>query len=144
MDSAREALEPAGETPVGAVWPADGPWSIRLTVSHGGRPALEVYEHGLLIDVLVASTLSGELLRGTRRSTAGLPPGGLAWGRVAEGGEVPVVDFTSGWLRPSRRAAEVLKVDGGFWLAWAPGPIAEAVVHRADGRTERLRPGRPN
>ncbi|MFF7632069.1 hypothetical protein ACFZB9_02795 [Kitasatospora sp. NPDC008050] len=172
MGTAREAAEdrPTGDTTrAGWTWPVDGPWSIRLT-GGGARPALEVYEHGELIDVLVASSLSEDLLRGARRfdgagrldgsglvDAAGLVDGsgvvevagpgggaaaGFAWGRVDADGSAPEVAFTGGRLRRTWRPAEVVVVGGEFWLGWAPGPLVDVRAHRPDGGTERLRAGR--
>ncbi|MGF1426026.1 hypothetical protein [Kitasatospora sp. LaBMicrA B282] len=124
-----------------AEWPTAGPWSIRLATG-SGRPALEVYEHGELIDVLVASSLGGALLRGARRGTVADQPAGFAWGRLAADGAAPAVLFAGGRLRPEWRPARVMELDGGFWLAWAPGPLAGVLVRDADGRAERLRPAR--
>lgn len=123
-------------------WPAEGPWSVRLATGRAGRPALEVYEHGELLDVLVTSTLGGQLLRGARRAVDGEQPSGFAWGRLDATGRLPEVVFASGRLRPLWRAAELRELDGGFWLATAPGPLAGVVASWADGRRERLRPSR--
>ncbi|WP_329583830.1 hypothetical protein OG500_26355 [Kitasatospora sp. NBC_01250] len=160
MDTAHEV---AGDGPTGDAardgwtWPVDGPWSIRLA-DGGARPALEVYEHGELIDVLVASSLSEHLLRGARHldgsgvldESGGLEvagPGdgtvaGFAWGRVDADGSAPEVDFAGARLRRTWRPAEVVVVGGAFWLGWAPGPLVDVRARRADGGTERLRAGR--
>ncbi len=127
-------------------WPVGGPWSVRSAARRGGRPALEIYEDGELIDVLAASSLSRELLRGARRSAAGGRSSGsrgFAWGRLAHDGSVPSVAFAGARLRPHWRPAEVTTVAGEFWLAWAPGPLAAVQVRQSDGHTARLRPGRP-
>lgn len=63
---ARERLD-RGAVPVnGSAWlflPGT-PWSMRLACGSGVRPALEVYAAGSLLDVVVASSRSGRLLRG--------------------------------------------------------------------------------
>ncbi|MBB4923120.1 hypothetical protein [Kitasatospora kifunensis] len=162
MDVTREAGESrptGGDSRASWTWPANGPWSIRLT-GGGARPALEVYEHGELIDVLVASSLSEDLLRGARRfdgggwadgegraddtGWAGGTGGaaGFAWGRLSADGSAPTVAFTGARLRRSWRPAEVVEVGDDFWLAWAPGPLVDVLARRSDGGTERLRPGR--
>ncbi|MFJ8624179.1 hypothetical protein ACIRD3_15200 [Kitasatospora sp. NPDC093550] len=136
------ALRPASE-PEGTLSAGAGPWSVRSVGSGRGRAALELYQHGELADVLVASRLTPQLLRGARRS----PSGGrdrhaLAWGRLPADGTAPSVVFTGRrGLRPRghRVAAEVVTVAGRFWLAWAEGPVdAVLVEHPADGPAERL------
>ncbi|WP_280690309.1 hypothetical protein [Kitasatospora sp. GAS204B] len=143
MDATREVRQAAGARPTALTWPVAGPWSARLTVSRGGRPALEVYEHGELLDVVVASTLGGQLLRGARRAVVdGQRPTGFAWGRLDAAGRLPAVVFAGGRLRPLWRPAEPRELDGGFWLATAPGPLAGVVASWPDGHRERLRPSR--
>ncbi|MFB6893326.1 hypothetical protein ACFCX4_28875 [Kitasatospora sp. NPDC056327] len=134
----------------GPLLPA-GPWSVR-SVRPGrgrrGRAALEVYEHGELVDVLVAARLGRGLLRGARvwsgpAAGAGArrrPRYGLAWGRLPHGGAVPSVGFTDGRLLrlpgrsgPVVTAGEVVTVAGEFWLAWAEGVFDGVLVEAADG-----------
>ncbi|MER5352822.1 hypothetical protein ABT093_21115 [Kitasatospora sp. NPDC002551] len=129
-----------------------GPWSVRsVPAGRGrgcGRAALEVYEHGELVDVLVAARLRRGLLRGAR-AWAGPGAGtggrrrtrhGLAWGRLPHGGAVPTVGFTGGRLlrlpgRPAPVVAvgEVVAVAGEFWLAWAEGVFDGVLVEAAGG-----------
>ncbi|WP_371481656.1 hypothetical protein [Kitasatospora sp. NBC_00315] len=130
--------DPEGRTPAAP----EGPWSVRGTGR--GRPALEVYEHGELLDVVVASLLGPHLLSGARRCTTGGRPLALAWGRLpAGGGAPPVVEFTGGRLRPVRRRAPVVPVSGAFWLAWAQGRFAAVTVRedaaQGGAAAERLR-----
>ncbi|MFJ4791842.1 hypothetical protein [Kitasatospora purpeofusca] len=132
--------------------PAAGPWSVR-SVRAGrsrGRAALEIYEHDELVDVLVATRLTGGLLRGARawaaagagrRRSSRL---GLAWGRLPDGGAVPVVGFTGGRLlrlpgrpAPVVRAAEVVTVGGEFWLAWGEGVFDGVLVEAGGAAPER-------
>ncbi|MFD0330676.1 hypothetical protein ACFQZC_26895 [Streptacidiphilus monticola] len=54
----------------------DGPWSVRLARGTRGRSALEVYNRGLLVDVLVDAQLARRVLRGARRGEGTA----LAWG----------------------------------------------------------------
>ncbi|WP_380285052.1 hypothetical protein [Kitasatospora purpeofusca] len=126
-----------------------GPWSVRsVPAGRGRRAALEVYEHGELVDVLVAARLGRGLLRGARAwAGAGAGAGGrrrarhgLAWGRLPHGGGAPAVGFTGGRLlrlpgRPSPvvAAGEVVTVAGEFWLAWAEGVFDGVLVETADG-----------
>ncbi|WP_406198370.1 hypothetical protein OH807_14210 [Kitasatospora sp. NBC_01560] len=133
-----------GTLPVGPAGPC-GPWTVRKARATGGRAALEVYEDGELVDVLVAARLAPQLLRGGRRGSAGGTGAGacadarygLAWGRLPQDGAVPAVRFTSGW--PAGRAgqaSELVTVDGEFWLAWASGRFTGVLVEHA-GRCER-------
>lgn len=126
-----------------------GPWSVRNVRAGRSRAAMEVYEHGELVDVLVAARLTPQLLRGARR---GAVDGGraqayaLAWGRMPQDGRPPVVGFTTGRLRwPGRPArvtgADVLTVAGEFWLAWAAGPF-DGVLVEYPGGCERQSLGR--
>jgi hypothetical protein len=109
----------------------------------GRRAALEVYEHGELLDVVVVSRLSPQVLRGARRSTCGGRDLALAWGRRPAEGPLPVVEF-AGPRRTLRRVwvpAPAVAVSGEFWLAWAEGPFRTVRVQDAPGGcpAERLR-----
>lgn len=131
-----------GHAPDAMGWPTGTPWAVRTAHRRQGRPALEVYEHGELIDVLVASSLTGELLRGARRSVSAGRSTGFAWGRLAVDGSMPQVAFAFARLRPLWRPAETVTVAGEFWLAWAPGPLVAVRAWQLEGNAERLRPGR--
>ncbi|MFE6870339.1 hypothetical protein ACFVFS_27770 [Kitasatospora sp. NPDC057692] len=130
-----------------------GPWSVRsVPAGRGRRAALEVYEHGELVDVVVASRLGRGLLRGAR-AWAGAASGsrsgpggrrsvrhGLAWGRLPDGGAAPAVGFTRGGLlrlpgrhSPVVTAGEVVTVAGEFWLAWAEGVLDGVLVEAPGG-----------
>ncbi|MEU6235840.1 hypothetical protein [Kitasatospora sp. NPDC047058] len=116
-----------------------GPWSVRSARATRGRAALEVYEHGELVDVLVAARLVPELLGGARRCTGagrGADGSGLAWGRLPVDG-APVVRFTRGWAAGRvLETPELVTVGGEFWLAWAAGRFTGVRVEHA-GRCER-------
>ncbi|MFI9326000.1 hypothetical protein ACIGZJ_00470 [Kitasatospora sp. NPDC052868] len=118
-----------------------GPWSVRTVRAGRSRAAMEVYEYGELVDVLVAARLTPQVLRGARRGAVG---GGraqayaLAWGRLPQDGRPPVVGFTAGRLRrlgwsAGATGAEVLTVAGEFWLAWAEGPFDGVRVEHPGG-----------
>ncbi|GAA0677517.1 hypothetical protein GCM10010193_33490 [Kitasatospora atroaurantiaca] len=134
------ALEPQQSGPLSG--PRSGPWSVRTTQPRRGRVALEVYEHGELLDVMVASTLSTALLRGARRCIRGGRPAGFAWGRLPADGSLPVVAFTGGWLGRSRQSARVVPLADAFWLAWADEPCGGVLVQHGDEPPTRLRAGR--
>ncbi|MER7704744.1 hypothetical protein ABTX81_17850 [Kitasatospora sp. NPDC097605] len=155
VDLAASAAAGEGRLPVGPAVsdgsgvpgaPA-GPWSVRCVPGgRGRRAALEVYEHGELVDVLVEARLDRGLLRGARAwAGAGAggrrrPRHGLAWGRLPHGGGVPAVGFTGGRLlrlpgrpAPVVAAGEVVTVAGEFWLAWAEGVFDGVLVEAAGG-----------
>jgi hypothetical protein len=133
MNTVRELQQPV--MPVG---PIGGPWSVRAVSGRAGRAALEVYEAGELIDVLVASSLHTGVLRGARRSRTG----GLAWGRLAADGSAPAIAFARTRVRTRWERTEAVALPGGFWLAWTSGPALAVTARRADGGVERLRPAR--
>ncbi|MFI6847493.1 hypothetical protein OG535_12995 [Kitasatospora sp. NBC_00085] len=139
------AADAEGPLPVGPSDPAGpagprGPWAVRSVRATRGRAALEVYEHGELLDVLVAARLTPQLLRGARRCAVPGARGryGLAWGRLPQGGAAPAVRFTGGWLRRAGGRAvevpEVITVAGEFWIAWARGRFGGVLVEHAGGR----------
>ncbi|MEV4561658.1 hypothetical protein AB0K51_32400 [Kitasatospora sp. NPDC049285] len=97
-----------------------GPWSVRLRT--GRRAAMEVYEHGELLDVVVESGLSRALLRGARRSRGGGPePTACAWGRLPSCGAAPTVGFLGGGLRRRAETTAEVRSSGPFWFASATG-----------------------
>ncbi|MFJ4678376.1 hypothetical protein [Kitasatospora sp. NPDC088783] len=122
---------------------AIGPWSVRLRA--GRRPAMEVYEYGELLDVVVESSLGATGLRGARRGPAGRPGSGAvvcAWGRLPPCGVPPPVCFLTGGLR--RRAADAVAVRtaGRFWFASAAGRFRWVQASAASCCAEHAEPGR--
>lgn len=122
----------------------DSPWSVRFAQGTRGRIALEVYNAGLLLDVLVARPLAADLLRGARRTGGDGRPSVLAWGHLPPDGVPPELLFGQG--RPGRRAgrrsevrAEAVGTAGSFWLAVAEGCHDRVTAVRADGSSEKLR-----
>jgi len=115
----------------------DSPWSVRFGRGTRGRVALEVYNNGLLLDVLVAKPLAADVLRGARR---GGHPGGasvLAWGHLPPDGAPPAVWFSQRHREPT--AAGTVTAAGEFWVARADGCYQHVTAVRLDGATQRLR-----
>ncbi|WP_035862646.1 hypothetical protein [Kitasatospora cheerisanensis] len=116
-----------------------GPWSVRLRA--GRRRAMEVYEYGELLDVVVESSLGDAQLRGARRDRAERPGGGpvsCAWGRWPPGAPPRPVHFRSGGLRRRTVRADAVRTAGRFWFASAAGEFRWAQV----GCAERPESGR--
>ena len=67
------------------------PWSMRLADGSGGRPALEVYAAGSLLDVVVASSRASRLLRGACAVIIAGQARAIAWGLYRTAGR----DITS-------------------------------------------------
>jgi hypothetical protein len=114
-----------------------GPWSVRLAGARSACPALELYEAGALIDVVSATRIAPQLLRGGR--AVALDPGqrALAWGRRPESGADVVVEFSRGRLRRDARPATVVTLTSWCWLAVADGRFTRVDV-RAGLRRARL------
>ncbi|MFD7735668.1 hypothetical protein ACFV6F_35435 [Kitasatospora phosalacinea] len=123
-DLLRELVhEPDGLGLIAAV----GPWVVRLRA--GRRPAMEVYEYGELLDVVVESSLGGTGLRGARRGASGRPGGGpfsCAWGRLPPCGAPPPVRFLSLGLRRRVAGAPAVRTAGRFWFASVAGEFRRA------------------
>ncbi len=120
-----------------------GPWSVRLRA--GRRPAMEVYEHGELLDVVVESSLGGAGLRGARLGRTGAPGEGAvvcAWGRLPPCGAPPPVRFLSGGLRRRATDAVTVRTVGRFWFASATGGFRWAQLPAACCGVEHREPGR--
>lgn len=115
----------------------DSPWSIRFARGTRGRTALEVYNIGLLVDVLVARPLAADLLRGARRATAHGHSSVLAWGHLPPDGVPPGVVFTRRNQEPC--PAEPVAAADAFWLAVAEGEYDRVTATHRDHGSERLR-----
>jgi len=107
---------------------AGTPWSTRAAAGSDGRAALEIYEAGLLVDVMVAQSLAPAILRGTRAASWPGRSATVAWGCRAANGSLPVVVFTRRRGRPLVDAAEPVSIGGSFWIALADGPFASVTV----------------
>ena len=116
------------------------PWSLRLARGTGGRAALEVYEHGTLLDVVVATPLAAELLRGARRAQCGGRYRAMAWGRLLSDRAAVSVTFRRGRIRPALSVAEVTEIGASFWVAVADGHFGRVCV--GYGHADRCSPAR--
>jgi hypothetical protein len=115
------------------------PWSLRLAGGSGGRPALEVYAAGSLIDVMVASSRASQLLHGACRAVVGRQPRALAWGCLPTArGELPAVEFTRGRIRRRAQPAAAESVVGRFWFADVDGRYSQVAV-TSQGEREACR-----
>ncbi|RKE19002.1 hypothetical protein [Streptomyces sp. TLI_171] len=120
-----------------------GPWSV--VVRSGRRPAMEVYEYGELLDVVVESSLGGARLRGARRGRAGRPgerPVSCAWGRLPPCAVPQAVGFTAGRLRRRSVRADVVRTAGRFWFATVAGEFRWTQVWSVCRCAEHVESGR--
>ena len=104
-----------------------GPWSVRLAGARSACPALELFEAGALIDVVSATRMAPQLLRGARAVAIGSGQLALAWGRRSPGAEI-VVEFSRGRLRRDVRCATVVELTSWCWLAAADGRFSRVDV----------------
>ena len=118
------------------------PWSVRTAGGPGARPSLEVYAHGILLDVVVATPLAAAVLRGACRASTNGRTVSLAWGRLPAGGAPVAVEFSTHGLRPRTQRADAAEVGWWFWIAQADGDFTAVTVTHPGGR-ERCRVRRP-
>lgn len=109
------------------------PWSLRSARGTGGRPALEVYENGTLLDVMVATPLAAEVLRGARRARCGGRYRALAWGRLLSDGASVTVTFRRRHVRTASSAAAVTEIGTSFWVAVTDGYFNRVSVGYGSG-----------
>ncbi len=126
----------AGRT--GEARPPDlSPWTVRVAGPQSAWPALEIYEAGILLDVMSSTRLAGSLLRGARTAESARGPCALAWGRLPAPGALLRADFGLGRRRPWS-AGEVMVIGSWGWLAVAAGGF-DAVIVSSGGRCARAR-----
>jgi hypothetical protein len=109
------------------------PWAVRLAGARSARPALELYEGGILLDVVSSTPIAPQLVRGIRAASLAGRQRGLAWGRLPSAGADIAVEFSS---RPGRRravTATVIEITAWAWLAVADGRFDRVAV-RSGGR----------
>jgi len=108
------------------------PWAVRPAGRDSAFPALEVYQAGVLLDVVSSTRLAAPLLRGARASDGRAGPCVLAWGRLPATGASPAVEFTVGRRRSYSQAGIVLKLTSWCWLAVADGRFDRVAVRCGD------------
>lgn len=130
------------------------PWSVRPAAGPAGRPAVEIYAAGSMVDVMVAPALAPGVLRGACSLAPRVLRGAcsLAWaGRpcAVAWGFLPACAGFSVWFtrspgRSRRFAAPVSVIAGSFWVAPAEGRFRQVTVeHGADRDRCRVRAAHP-
>lgn len=111
------------------------PWSMRLACGSGGRPALEVYAAGSLLDVVVASSRASRLLHGACAMVVGGQARAIAWGCLpAACAELLSVEFSRGRIRRQAQHEETESVADWFWFAQTDGRFSHVQVTSQRGR----------
>ena len=138
MQTASPASGFAWPGPPGEARPPDlSPWTVRVAGPHSPWPALEVYEAGILLDVMSSTRLAVPLLRGACTAESVRGPCALAWGRLSGPDAGLRAEFGLG-RRPAWRPAAVVRVSSWGWLAVATGRF-DAVTVSSGGRCARAR-----
>ena len=120
-------MERTGRTPLMRL--ATSGWTVRVGRGSDDRPALEVYEGTLAVDVCVATTLSVPVLRGAWRSPRGAAPWALAWGRLPAGASAVTARFTGGGRNPAAHEIAAVVIEGTYWVAETTGDWSRVTVH---------------
>jgi hypothetical protein len=119
------------------------PWSIRAAAGPAGRPAVEIYAAGSMLDVMVAPVQAARVLRGACSLAWAAQPCAVAWGFVPAHPGFSVC-FTRGPARSRCLVASVSVIAGSFWIAPAEGRFRGVTVARGGGRDRcRIRAARP-
>jgi hypothetical protein len=119
------------------------PWSIRPAAGPAGRPAVEIYAAGSMLDVMVAPALAARVLRGACSLAWAGQPCSVAWGFLPARPGFSVW-FTRGPARSRCVAAPVRVIAGSFWVAPAEGRFRAVTVEHGGGRDRRrVRATRP-
>jgi hypothetical protein len=144
---ANGALARAAGLPAHWRWPAAGlagrldipgtRWSVRIVPGGPGWPSLEVYAGCVLLDVVVATSLTPAVLRGACRANGRPRPQALAWGRLPAGRPPVRARFTRSGLRPQAQIIEVSELGCWFWLAVAEGDFSVVTVTHPGGQERR-------
>lgn len=120
------------------LWLPGTPWWARAAGTPDGRGALEVYEGGELLDVVVDTPVAPRLLRGAHRAGRGDQAVAVAWGRVPVRGGSVTVRFTHGRLRARARPGWFAVRTTWCWIALAAGGFSHVVAIQADTRQQRV------
>jgi hypothetical protein len=113
-------------------------WAVRTAGGPGACPSLEVYADGLLLDVVVATSLSRAVLRGSCRASVAGRGQAIAWGRLPPGGPPVAVTFAAAGRGSRPGTAAVTELGRWFWVAVAEGAVSAVTVTHPGGR-ERQR-----
>jgi hypothetical protein len=109
------------------------PWAVRLAGARSARPALELYEGGILLDVVSSTPIAPQLVRGISAASGSGGQRVLAWGRLPAPGAHIGVEFSS---RPGRRrrvtTATVIEITPWCWLAVVDGRFDRVAVRSGD------------
>jgi hypothetical protein len=125
--------------PARLLLPPSTPWSVRVARGTGGRAALEVYAGESVVDVVVAPSRGGQLLRGACSMVVAGESRTLAWGCLpVPGGPVPGVEFSRGRVFPRRQGAQAASIASWFWLAAVDGRFTQ-VAAASPGTDESCR-----
>jgi hypothetical protein len=115
------------------------PWSVRMTRTVAGGPAVEVYVGESLVDVVVAAPWGRLLLSGACSAVVFGKPHTIAWGRLPVLGEpVPGLEFTRGRVFSRPRPVYADRIASWFWVAEAAGRFGR-VTAVSRGKRESLR-----
>jgi len=119
------------------------PWRIRLAAGPAGRPAVEIYASGCIVDVLVAPPFAACALRGACSVRWAGQRCTLAWGYVPPGAGL-CVGFVRSLPGGPACPARVSVIAEWFWAAAAAGRFRGVTVHHGGGRERcRIRATRP-
>jgi hypothetical protein len=126
------------QAPGAPVLPPGCPWSVRLAGLSSACPALELYEHGELVDVVSSTRLAAPLLRGARAVSCAAGHQAVAWGRLQPAGQAVAVEFSRGRFSRQARPTTVIKLTEWCWVALGAGRFDAVTVH-CDGQRVRRR-----
>jgi hypothetical protein len=105
---------------------------------------MEIYELETLLDVVVVTSLAGELVHGARRMAWNEVPRVIAWGRLSADHAEVTVQFSRGLIGRSRAVVaglgytgELTPVAGRFWFSEAVGHFDTVTVSHHGLREQR-------
>ncbi len=123
------------------------PWAVRRAAGPGGRPALEIYAAGVMVDVLVLPRdwpRAPRIVRGAYSASWAGQPRAAAWGVLPAAGRTLLVRFRRGRIRAQVCPADPVTVGGVFWFAEVPGRFGQVLVTHGSGQERHgVRPARP-
>jgi len=99
-----------------------------MAAGPGGRPAVEVYDRGTIVDVMIAQSFAPRILGGARAAVLARRTCAIAWGALTVASAETSVAFVRGKLRPQPALVEVIRVEDWFWIALADGRYRSVTV----------------